>query len=151
MCSEFEFGSWIPSIQTEVSYGSSSPIQAQDIKIIFAMWSPQAPHSKLIINVSSYAVVCRSSSACPTFSYLLRQHIQNYPGGNVNIWEVILSDILSKKKIIYIYMCRIQNGFRDRAISLYSSKIVNKEDILRIVYNTGIYCSSDKVDTVYLI
>jgi hypothetical protein len=33
--------------------------------------------------------------------------------------EVIVSVILSKK--IYIYMCLIPNGFRGRAVSLYSS------------------------------
>jgi hypothetical protein len=30
---------------------------------------------------------------------------------------------------IYIYMCPIPNGFRDRSISLYSSKIVDKKEI----------------------
>jgi hypothetical protein len=39
----------------------------------------------------------------------------------------------------------IPNGFRDKAISLYSSKIVDKKKILRTVSNTGVYCSSDKV------
>jgi hypothetical protein len=34
-------------------------------------------------------------------------------------WEVITLVILSKK--LYMYMCPILNGFRDRAISLYSS------------------------------
>jgi hypothetical protein len=34
------------------------------------------------------------------------------------IWEVIISVILSKK--MYIFMCPIPNGFRDRAISLYT-------------------------------
>jgi hypothetical protein len=48
-------------------------------------------------------------------------------------------------------MCPIPNGFRDRAISLYSSKIVDKKDILHTVSNTGIYCSSDKGGTVYLV
>jgi hypothetical protein len=48
-------------------------------------------------------------------------------------------------------MCPIPNGFRDRAISLYSSKIVHKKEILRTVSNTGIYCSSDQVGTVYLV
>jgi hypothetical protein len=48
-------------------------------------------------------------------------------------------------------MCPISNCFRDRAISLYSSKIVDKKEILRTVSNTGIYCSSDKVCTVYLV
>jgi hypothetical protein len=60
-------------------------------------------------------------------------------------WEVRVSVTLSKK--MYMYMCPIANGFRDRGISLYSSKIVDKKEILRT--NTGIYCSSDKVGTVY--
>jgi hypothetical protein len=38
-----------------------------------------------------------------------------------------------------------------RAISLYSEKIVDKREILRTVSNIGIYCSSDKVSTVYLV
>jgi hypothetical protein len=42
-------------------------------------------------------------------------------------WEVIVSAIPSKK--VYMYMCPIPTGFRDRAISLYSSKIVDKKDI----------------------
>jgi hypothetical protein len=63
--------------------------------------------------------------------------------------EVIVSVILNKK--VYMYMCPIPNGFRDRAISLYSSKTVDKKEILRTVSNTGIYCSSDKVGTVYLV
>jgi hypothetical protein len=50
-----------------------------------------------------------------------------------------------------MYICPIPYGFRDIAISLYSSKIVDTKEILRIVSNTGIYCSSDKVDTVYLV
>jgi hypothetical protein len=32
-----------------------------------------------------------------------------------------------------------------------SSKTVEKKEILRTVSNTGIYCSSDKVGTVYLV
>jgi hypothetical protein len=34
----------------------------------------------------------------------------------------------SKQKM-YMYMCLIPNGFRDTAISLYSSKIVDKKEI----------------------
>jgi hypothetical protein len=64
-------------------------------------------------------------------------------------WEVTVSVTVSEK--IYMYMCPIPNGFRDTAISLYSSKTVDKKDILRIVYNTGIYYSSDEVATVYLV
>jgi hypothetical protein len=38
--------------------------------------------------------------------------------------EVIVSAILSKKKL-YIYMCPIPNGFRDRDISLYTVQTSN--------------------------
>jgi hypothetical protein len=64
-------------------------------------------------------------------------------------WDVTLSVILAKK--MHMYMSPIPNGFRDRVISLYSSKIVDKKEILRTVSNTGIYCSSDKVGTVYIV
>jgi hypothetical protein len=50
-----------------------------------------------------------------------------------------------------MYTCPIPKGFRDAAVSLYSSKISDKKEILRTVSNTGIYCSSDKVGTVYLV
>jgi hypothetical protein len=39
--------------------------------------------------------------------------------------EVILTVILGKE--MYTYMCHIPNGFRDRAVSLYSSKTVDKK------------------------
>jgi hypothetical protein len=45
-------------------------------------------------------------------------------------WEVIVSVILSKE--VYMYVCPIPNGFRDRATSLYSSKTVDKKQILRL-------------------
>jgi hypothetical protein len=64
-------------------------------------------------------------------------------------WEVIVSVILSKK--VYMCMCPIPDGFRDAVISLYSSKIVEKKEILSTVSNSGIYYSSDKVGTVYLV
>jgi hypothetical protein len=48
-------------------------------------------------------------------------------------------------------MCPILKGFRDRAISLYSSETVDEKEILRTVSNTSIYCSSDEVGTVYLV
>jgi hypothetical protein len=63
-------------------------------------------------------------------------------------WEVIVSVILSKK--VHMYMCPILNGFRATIISLYSSKIVDK-NTLRTVSDTGIYCSSDKVGKIYLV
>jgi hypothetical protein len=52
----------------------------------------------------------------------------------------MVSVILSKE--VPMYMCPIPNGFQDRDISMYSSKIVEKKEILRTVSNTGIYCSS---------
>jgi hypothetical protein len=45
--------------------------------------------------------------------------------------KVIVSVILSKKKM-YMYMCPIPKGFRDTAISLYSSKLkIRKKYVLR--------------------
>jgi hypothetical protein len=50
-----------------------------------------------------------------------------------------------------MYMSAIPNGFRERAISLYSSKSIDNKEILRKVSKSGIYCSSDNVGTVYLV
>jgi hypothetical protein len=78
--------------------------------------------------------------------------MQGVPRGKVNILGGHNIGHSKQKYIyIYMYMCSIPDGFRDRAISLYSSKIFNKKDILRTVSNTGIYCSSDKVGTVYTV
>jgi hypothetical protein len=49
-----------------------------------------------------------------------------------------------------MYMYPIREVFRDRAISLYSSKIFDKKEILNIVSNTGVYSSNVNVGTVYL-
>jgi hypothetical protein len=40
---------------------------------------------------------------------------------------------------------------RGRVISLYSSKIIDKKEMLHTVSNICIYCSSDKVGTIYLL
>jgi hypothetical protein len=74
--------------------------------------------------------------------------MQGVPGGEVNILGDNSIIILSKK--VYMYICPISNGFRERAVSLYSSKSIDKKEILRTVSNTGIYCTSDKVGTVFL-
>jgi len=65
------------------------------------------------------------------------------------LWEVILSVMLSTN--VCMNMCLIPNGFRDTAIWMYNRKIVDKKEILRVrtVSNSGIYCSSDRVGTVY--
>jgi hypothetical protein len=47
-------------------------------------------------------------------------------------------------------MCPTPNRFQNSAISLYSSKIIEKKEILLTVCNTGVYCSSEKVGTVYI-
>jgi hypothetical protein len=48
-------------------------------------------------------------------------------------------------------MCPFPNGFLDRASSLYSSKVVDMKERLRTVLNTGIYCSSDKTGSLFII
>jgi len=52
---------------------------------------------------------------------------------------------------MFVRTCPIPSGFRDRAIWMYNRRIVDKKEILRVrtVSNTGIYCSSDRVGTVY--
>jgi hypothetical protein len=90
------------------------------------------------------------SFRCDNYSHSVKLRIiWNVCVGKVIFWEVTVSVILSKK--LYMYMCPIPNGFRDTAISLYSSKIVDKKEILHTVSNTGIYCSSDKVGTAYIL
>jgi hypothetical protein len=64
-------------------------------------------------------------------------------------WELIISAVLSK--IVHMCMCPIPNSFRGTAILLYSSKTVDKKETLRTVSNTGIYFSSGKFGTVYLV
>jgi hypothetical protein len=44
-------------------------------------------------------------------------------------WEVVVLTILSKK--VYLYMCPIPSGFRDRAISLHCSTVVSHEALRR--------------------
>jgi hypothetical protein len=80
-----------------------------------------------------------------------RSNIQSVPGGKVNILGG--HSIGHSKQNMYTYMCLVPNVFwgRDRNISLHSSKFVGKKEILRTISNNGIYWSSDKVGTVYLV
>jgi hypothetical protein len=78
-----------------------------------------------------------------------RVGLQDVPGGKIIIMGGHIMD--HYKQEVYMYMCPIPNGFRDRAISMYSSETVDKKEILRTVSNTGIDCSSDNVGTDYLI
>jgi hypothetical protein len=73
-----------------------------------------------------------------------QENIWSVPGGKVNILGGH-SIRHSKPKKVYMYMCPIPNGFQDRAISLYSFKIVEKKEILCTVANTSIYCSVTKL------
>jgi hypothetical protein len=50
-----------------------------------------------------------------------------------------------------MYICPFPNIFRDRAVSLYSSKIFDNKEILHTVSDIGIYCSGDKFGKVYLV
>jgi hypothetical protein len=77
------------------------------------------------------------------------KNIHGVPGGKFSILGGHI--IGHSKQKLYMHMCPIPNGFQDRATSLDSSKIVDKKEILRAVSNTGVYCSSDKAGTVYLV
>jgi hypothetical protein len=71
------------------------------------------------------------------------------PRGKVNILDGhSIGD--SKQKSVNMYMYPIPNAFLDTAISLYSSKAVDKKEILRTVSNTGICCSSDRIGKEFL-
>jgi hypothetical protein len=59
--------------------------------------------------------------------------MRDVPGGKVNIRGALVLVVLSKN--VHMYMCPIPNGFRERAVSLYNSKIVDKKEILRTVSN----------------
>jgi hypothetical protein len=63
----------------------------------------------------------------------MHSYIQGVPGRKAYILGG--HSIGHFKQIMYMYMCPIPNGFRDRAISLYSSKTVDKKEILRTVSN----------------
>jgi hypothetical protein len=75
--------------------------------------------------------------------------VQDDPGGMGNILGG--HSIRHSNQNMYMYMCPIPNRFRDRDISPASFKIGDKKEILRTLSNTGIYCSSDKVGTVYIL
>jgi hypothetical protein len=96
------------------------------------------------VNYPEYEVCIHKNIRCRTSPF-----IQSVPGGKVNILGG--HSIGHSKQKVYMYVCLIPKDFRDRAISLYSSKIVDKKEILHTVCNTGINCSTDKVGTVYLV
>jgi hypothetical protein len=100
---------------------------------------------KLLITEHSYKQNPSIQATVRTYIYS-HTDIKNVPGGKVNILGGHTMGHSEQK--LYMYMCPIPKGFRDRSMSLYSSKIV-MEEILRTVSNTDIYCSSDKVGTVY--
>jgi hypothetical protein len=54
-------------------------------------------------------------------------YIKDVPGAKVNILSG--HSICHSKKKMCKYVCPIQNGFRDKAILLYSSKVVDMKDI----------------------
>jgi hypothetical protein len=62
-------------------------------------------------------------------------YIQHVSGGKVNVLGG--HNIGHSRKKVYMYMCPVPNGFRDRTISLYSSKISDKKETLSTISNTG--------------
>jgi hypothetical protein len=52
---------------------------------------------------------------------------------------------------LYVYVCHIPTAFRDKAVSLYISKLINKRKMLHTICNISTNFSSDKVGTVYLV
>jgi hypothetical protein len=113
---------------------------------------------KLLWNeLSGFFTIIQSTTQCTLFTIIhsttqctlsnkIKQCIYTVSQEETSIfWKVTVSVILSKNSI---RAWPIPNGFRDRAISLYSCKTVDKE-ILHNVSNISIYCSSDKVGTVY--
>jgi hypothetical protein len=94
-------------------------------------------------------VFWNEASSSSTKEEFILNNIQNVPGGKVNI---LLGHSVSHCKWNRVHLhVSYSERFRDRAILLCSSEIVDKKEILRTVSNTGIYCSSDKVGTVYLV
>jgi hypothetical protein len=71
-------------------------------------------------------------SSSPHAYYIPCPFIQMSQEERSILWEVIVSVVLSKKNG-YMYTCPVPNGFRDRATSLDSYKIVYKKQILRKV------------------
>ena len=58
-------------------------------------------------------------------------------------WEVIVSVILSEK--VYMYVCPILNGFRDRAISLYRSLNLAPNIVLHSCRTAPLYEACESV------
>ena len=84
------------------------------------------------------------------FFYILEfYNIQSVQGGKVNILGGY-SIGHSKQKILYEHVSYSQRFPRQSHLNA-NRKIVDKKEILRVrtVSNTGIYCSSDIVSTVY--
>jgi hypothetical protein len=63
-------------------------------------------------------------------------------------WEGIVSVILSKTSV-YVHVSYFER-FRESAISLHSSKTVDKKEMLHTVSNIDICFSNDKGVTAYL-
>jgi hypothetical protein len=56
--------------------------------------------------------------------------IQDVAGGKAKILGGYIIGHSKQYIYLYMFMCPIPNGFRDRDISLYSCKIVDKKEIL---------------------
>jgi hypothetical protein len=109
-------------------------------------------NSTLNTSISSITFTWSHHCNLAIFTFrILYSYYTGVPGGKVSILGGNGIGHSKQNSVHYIYMSPISNRFRDRAISRYSSKIVDKEEILRTVSNTDIYCSSDSVGTLYLV
>jgi hypothetical protein len=90
-----------------------------------------SPNKRLKYNRYSYIAVLRLSFLLRIYKSGCRVTYRMPQEEKSMFWEVIVSVFLSRN--VCIYMCPIPNGFRDRAISLYTSKTVYRKEILRTV------------------
>jgi hypothetical protein len=128
---------------------ADTPIQgavvAQTVHMVTRLYAGQPENRSSIVGSDRlFFVTVHNSPGTHPASYLVGTHLHIVPRLGMHKTPVSL----------YIFMsCNFIQGvpagkFQDRAISLYSNNIVDKKEILVSVFNTGIYSSSDKVDTV---
>jgi hypothetical protein len=106
------------------------------VQIRFSLWQKKLSYGALWTCPVTFTI-----SFDPHSFTILRHHLYRVSQEERSIfWEIIVSVILRKK--VYMNMCPIPNGFRDRALWMYSCKIIDRKAILRTVSN--IHCSSGK-------
>jgi hypothetical protein len=95
---------------------------------------PQFPRKKNKVNETNF----------PNFT-----HIQVSLKERSIFWEAIVSVILSR--VVYIYMCRVPDGFPDGAISLYIYKIIDNKRYYVLFLMSVFIDQVTNVGTPYLV